>query len=163
MKNAVQLFQKQFNSNEIIFKVFKIFTLLVGTFASDGMAVYLNHAFLELYGIKDLNMVIGKYNLLRYSVSDDLMDLGKIYKKASSGETVSIQDYRPPIQEFIDHGIIKEKPFESAIMDIYLSPFCGSFNFNYVLCVYIVKNIFRGKPELIKAKEYLNLNWRGGN
>ena len=161
MKNIVQSFLKQFDGNELIFEAFDSFTFPVGIFAEDGTAVYLNHAFLELYGITDLNLVIGKYNLLKSAVSGDLEDLGKVFKKASGGETVSVQDYRPPIQELIDHGIIKEKPFESAIIDIYLSPIHNSLALNYVLCVYIVKTIYRGRPELIKAKEYLNLNWHG--
>ena len=161
MKNVVQSFLKQWNGNELVFEAFNSFIFPVGIFAEDGTAVYLNHAFLELYGIPDLNLAIGKYSLLTNPASGDLEDLGKFFKKASSGETVSIQGYRPPIQELIDLGIIKEKPFESAIMDVYLSPISSSFAFNYVLCVYIVKTIYRGKPELIKAKEYLNLNWRG--
>jgi len=161
MKNAAQSFLKQFNGNELIFEAFDSFTVPVGIFASDGTAVYLNHAFLELYGIPDLNLVIGKYSLLKNPVSSDRRDLGKIFKKAFSGEAVSIQGYRPPIQELIDRGIIKEKPFESAVMDIYISPIRSSLTLSYVLCVCIVKNIYRGKPELIKAKEYLNLNWQG--
>ena len=161
MKNVVQLFLKQWNGNELIFDTFNSFTIPIGIFASDGTAVYLNHAFLELYKIPDLNLVIGKYSLLKNRASGKQEDLGKFFKKAIVGETVSIRDYKPPIQELIDHGIIKEKPFESAIMDIYLSPIRISAAFKYVLCFYIVKNIYRGKPKLIKAKEYLNLNWQG--
>jgi len=157
----IKSFQRLFDKNEFSLQTFNLFPLPIEIFAPDGTTIFVNSAFLELHRIPDADMILGKYNLLNDPVCNDQMGLRETIERAFRGEEVLIPDFRVPIQDVIDRGIIKEKPFESAIMEVYLSPIMDKGKIIFVLCVFVVKSIFCGKPEVAKAKEYLDLNWRG--
>jgi len=140
---------------------FDLFPFPVGVFAADGSMMFANRTLLELHGMADTGLNVGKYNLLTDPVCNDRMGLRDTIKRVFSGEAVTIQDFRPPVQVLVDRGVIKEKPYESALMEVYLSPIMDKDTLIFVVCVIIVKNIYRGKPEVARAKEYLSLNWRG--
>ena len=156
----IQSVQKLLGEKELAFQAFDAVSIPVEIFDSGGTVVFANRAILELYGVMDACLVVGKYNLLNDPVCNDRMGLREIIKKAFCGEPVTIPDFRPPIQELVDSGVIKEKPWESASMDVHLSPARDKDNRLFVVCVCIVKSIYRGKPELARAKEYISANWR---
>ena len=149
------------SDKKLTFQIFDTFPVPTEIFNAKGTIVFANRALLELNGIKDADFIIGKYNLLNDPVCNDLMGFRESIQKAFSGEMVSIPEFRPPIQDLFDRGIISEKPYESALMEVYLSPIKNKDALRYVVCVFIVKTIYRGKPELARAKEYLSLNWQG--
>jgi AraC-like DNA-binding protein len=159
--DAIQAFLKMFKNNELLFMALDNFPIPVQIFAADGTIVFLNQAFIKLHGIPETGFMLGKYNLLSDPVCNDQLGYKKDIHKAFSGEQVFIQDFRPPIQNLVDHGIIKEKPYESAIMDVFLTPIHNKNRLNLVICVFIVKNIYQGNQEVAKAKECLALNWCG--
>ena len=128
--------------------------------ADGGKILFLNKALLELYGIKDTLLITEKHNLLTDPVCTDLMKLRKSIRKAFTGEDVIVNDFRSPIQQLVDSGIISEKPYESDLMEVYLSPYMNSGNYICVVCVFIVRNIYRGKPEVARAKAYISQNWK---
>jgi len=131
-------------------------------FSPDGTSVYFNQAFNELYKIADAGLVIGNFNLLNDPICNDRMGLRESIRKAFSGEAVLITDFRLPVQDLMDLGVTRDRPFESAFMDVYLSPVLNENKLHFVLCVFIVKNIYQGRPEVAKAKEYIDLHWQGG-
>ena len=149
------------HSADIIYRIYDTLPFPIEIFAPDGTAVYLNQAFLELYGVTDMNLALNKYNLLNDPICNDRMGLRESIRKAFGGEAVSISDFRPPVQDLIERGHIKEKPFESAFMDVYLSPIMDDSKLRFVLCVFIIKSIYKGRPEVAKAKEYLDQHWEG--
>ena len=157
MANAiVQSFLDLFNDGKAVFRVLDTFPIPVEIFSPDGTAVYINRAFLDLHNIPDANLAVGKYNVLSGPVCSDRLRFSEGIKKAIKGEAVSIMGLKTTVQDLMDHGIIKEKPFEAAFMDVYFSPICGSGEFSFVLCVSVVKNIYRGRPEVAKLMEYIN-------
>jgi len=159
---AIKSFQKLYEqSAELIYHIYDTLPFPIEIFAPDGNAVYLNRVFRELYGITDTTPALGKYNILNDPVCNDEMGLHDSIRKAFNGEAVSIADFRPPVQDLMERGIIKEKPFESAYMDVYLSPIMEDGKLSFVLCVYIVKSIYRGRPEVAKAREYMDTHWQG--
>lgn len=127
----------------------------------DGKIIFLNKALLELYSIKEPLSVIEKYNLLDDPVFNGRTKLCESIRKVFNGETVRISDYRTPIQELLDSGVLREKPYESDLMEIYLSPYRDSGNNVFVVCVSVIKEIYRGKPDVARAKAYISRNWRG--
>ena len=143
------------------FQPFDLFPFPVEIFAPDGTVVFFNRSGLELNGIKDPELLIGKYNLLHDPVCNDRLGLRETIIRAFHGETVFVPDFRPPIQDLVDRGIIKQKPYESAVMEVYLSPVKDKDNLVFVVGVFIVKSIFRGKPEVARTKEYIHHHWQG--
>ena len=145
---------------ELIDQVFDSFPLPLEVFALDGTTVFINHAFLDLYGIQNPDTFVGRYNIFSDLVCIDRIDVKEKIEKVFNGETVSILDFKLPIQHLIDIGIIKEKPFESAISDLTFSPIQNKGKIAFILCVYIVKNIYRGLPNLVRVKEYMETHWK---
>jgi len=60
----------------------------------------------------------------------------------------------------VDRGIIKEKPYESADMDLYFYPVFYGDTFSFVVCVFIVKKLYKGRPEIVKVQEYIHTHWK---
>lgn len=158
---ANKSFNNLLENRPLAFESFDVLPFPIDVFAADGTAVFINRASMELYGIPDPNLIIGKYNLLTDPVCNDRMGLRETIARAFGGEKVSIPDFIPPVQDLVDRGIIREKPYESALMEAHFSPVKNEGDLVFVVCMFIVKNIYRGKPEVVKAKEYLSLNWRG--
>jgi AraC-like DNA-binding protein len=87
-----------------------------------------------------------------------LTEYREVFQKAFSGETV-YSPLKPPIQDLVDRGVTEEKPFESADMDVYFYPIWNVNELAYVVCVFIVKNIYQGRAEMMKARQYIDENW----
>ena len=159
--DAVQTFQNLIDNSEFTLQLFDMLPIPVEVFAADGTALFINRASMELNGIADSSLIIGKYNLLDDPVCNETLGHREAIKKAFGGEAVSVPDFRPPIQDLVNRGVIKEKPYEAALMEAHLCPIKDKNNLVCVLCVFIVRNIYRGKPEVLRAKENISLAWRG--
>ena len=147
------------NNKKVLFQVIENFPVPVEIFSADGTVVLINRACLELNNISNADLLIGKFNLLHDTVYNDQLGLRDLVQRAFRGETVNGPFY-PPIQNLVDRGIIKEKPYESADMDCYFYPvFCGN-TFSFVVCVNIVKKLYKGRPDVAKAKEYIDTHWK---
>ena len=149
------------NTSKLNFQSYNFLPFPVEVFADSGETVFINTALMKLNGITDANTIVGKYNLRTDFICNELMGYREIIKRAFRGETVTISNFAPPVQSLVDLGAIKEKPYESALMEAHLSPVVDCGRLSFVVCVFIVKSIFRGRPEVARAKEYLSRNWRG--
>ena len=159
--SARQAFQKLLNSKRLTFQAFDTFPIPVLIFNAGGAVVFANRAMLELNGIEDPGLIAGKYNLLEDRESIDLLEHRESLERVFRGEALTIQDFRPPIQDLVKRGMLRRKPFESALMEAHFSPIKDKGSLVFVVCAFVVKSIYRGKPEVARAKEYLSLNWRG--
>ena len=130
-------------------------------FTPEGVAVFVNKALMELNGIKDANLIVGRYNLLTDPMCNDTMGYRDFIQRAFGGEEVCIEDFSPPVQELINRGVITEKPYESACMEARLCPIKDNGKLTFVLCFFYVKTIYRGNAKTARVKEYLSRNWRG--
>ena len=130
-------------------------------FAPEGVAVFVNKALMELHGIKDANLIVGRYNLLTDPVCNDTMGYREIIRRAFNGEEAVIGDFSPPVQELLNRGVITEKPYESACMEARLCPIKDNGKISFVLCFFNVKTIYRGNAVAARIKEYLSRNWQG--
>ena len=107
--------------------------------------MFVSTELLKLHGIKDANLIVGKYNILNDPVCNDIMGLKETIKKAFNGECVSVSDFMPPLQDLVDRGIIKKKPYKSVLMEAYLYPIFNNDELAFVVCAFKVKSIFRSK------------------
>ena len=152
--------QSLHESRKLIFRLLDTFPCPVEIFSLDGTTVLVNQAFLELHGIPDSALVVGKYNILEDPFCSGQIENWISIQKAFSGETISIQNFKFPVQNYVELGIIKEKPYESVIMDAHFSTLSDDEKFGYVLCVLFVKNIYWDNPVIAKAKKYLDIHWQ---
>jgi len=136
------------------------FPMPIEVFAPDGTSIYVNRALLELNGVADAALLIGKYNLKNDPVCNDLMGLREGIQRAFHGEVVVASDISPPVQDLVDRGVVKEKPYESARLDMHLTPIHREGQLTCVVCVFVVKSIYKGKPDAAKAKRYIESHWQ---
>jgi AraC-like DNA-binding protein len=129
-------------------------------FAADGTTVYINRAGMEMTGCKDASLLVGKDNLLKDPVCMDQLGYRKDLLRAFSGETIVVQNFSAPIQDVLDRGVIEEKPWEKGIMDLYMYPVRKGEKVCFVVCLFFIKSLYYGKPEIAKAKEYIDKHWQ---
>jgi len=127
-------------------------------FSPDGTAIFLNKAALNHNGIKDASLLIGKYNILHDPACDAIFG-HEVFERAFRGEVIAWPEAYVPIQSLVDRGVIDEKPHEAAIMDIYLLPLWDGERLAYVICVFNLKQVYQGFPEIARAKEYIDNHW----
>ena len=155
-------FQMLLENKELMFQFMEIFPLPLEIFAPDGTAVFINRAFLELNGIPDADLLIGKYNLLNDPVCNEELNQKEGIQKAFRGDTnlSFVSDVTAPLEDLVARGIIKKKPYEKVVMDFYLYPIRSNDKLAFVVFVGVVKNIFQGRPEIARAMEFLDRQWK---
>jgi len=128
-------------------------------FTPDGTCIFMNRAHMEMVGITDASLLVGKYNLKNDPVclgiiGSELMD--RIFR----GEAVSFPNFPAPIQDVLDRGAIAEKPWEAATMDIFNLPIWDGDKFVCTISFFTVKNAYKGRADVIKAQEYIETHWQ---
>ena len=63
------------------------------------------------------------------------------------------------MQDFLDRGIVKEKPYEAALADITLYPVWDDDKLAYVVNLMIIRSVYQGNPIVAKATEYIDSHW----
>ena len=156
----VNSFQMLIENKELMFQVLDLFPIPVEIFDANGTTVYFNRAGKEWIGIKDVNLLVGKYNVLHDPVMEK-MGLMPGIQRAFRGEIVVTYDVVPPIEDVQARGVIDEKPFEKAFTDFHLYPIMDGKKVVYVVFVCVVKKMYLGKPEVARIKEYMDTHWQG--
>jgi len=128
-------------------------------FAPDGLCIFVNRAFLEMLGNSDADVFVGKYNYNNDPVCRELLGQD-VYDRVSRGETVSFPDFPVPIQDAYERGVIDEKPFEAATMDLLFLPLLDAGTIVCTIMFYTVKNMYHGRADVIKAQEYIKEHWQ---
>ena len=152
-------FQMMLANQELTFQFYDMFPIPIEIFDADGVAVYMNRAHMDLHGIPDANLIVGKYNLLNDPVCNDQLGYRDGIQQAFQGEAVSCKGFPVPIQDLVDRSIIDEKPYESASMDLYMFPMWKDDMLAFVVCVFILTRMYQGQPDIVKAKEYIDSHW----
>ena len=136
-------------------RIIDLFPIPVEIFDSKGTTVYCNRAFMELNGIKDIDLLAGKYNVLGDPVMEKIGLLSSI-RSAFCGKTFVMYDVVLPIQDLVNRGLINEKPFKKALTDFHLYPIMKDKEAAFVVFVCVVKKIYTGRPKIARAKEYMD-------
>jgi len=158
METNKETFEKLLITPELNLQIYDASPIPIEIFAPDGMCIFYNKAAMKLNGVQDASYLVGNYNLKNDPVclaimGQDLMD--GIFR----GEEHFLADFPVPIQDVVDRGIVDEKPYEAATMDIHVQPIWDGDTFVCTICYFIVKNIYHGRAEVVKAQEYMDENW----
>ena len=157
----IKYFQTGTGNGEPIFQALDLFPIPIEIFAPDGMAVYANRAGMEMVNCKDASLLIGHYNTLEDKVCMDELGYRDEFLKAFKGELVVIKGFPAPIQDVLDRGVIEEKPWEAATMDLIFYPIWQNDKLHFVVCVFVIRGLYYGRPDVARAKEYIDGHWQG--
>jgi len=172
-------FQAFRGKKDLMFQIVDMLPVPIEIFAPDGTEIYLNRAALELNHIEDSSLLVGKFNLLNAPACMDQPGFRNNILRAFSGETVVQKDFHALLKDLVDRSVINEKIYESATMDIYLYPVWNTLPVKgrekiktvklpgheheeliFIVCVFIVKNLYRGREDIARAMEFLDLHWK---
>ena len=163
-EKLLKWFQTQSENDESLYRTLDMFPIPVEIFSPDGTSVFANRAWLDLVNMKDPSLLVGKYNALKDPVMKQIMEQMGLYEgfqRVFRGEAAICKDFPAPIQDLKDRGVIEEKPFEKATMDLYNYPVYKNDVLHWIVCVFVVRNLYFGKPDVVRAKEYIDNHWQG--
>ena len=151
-------FRALINNPGLNYQLLDLHPTPIEIFAPDGMCIFYNRAAMDLNGVSDANYFVGNYNLKNDPVcleimGQDLMD--RIFR----GEACSMSDFPAPIKDAVDRGVIGEKQYEEATMDIFALPLWDGDVFICTICFFTVKNMYKGREDIKRAQKYINEHW----
>ena len=159
-EGLIEYFRILGENDDPMFQAWNISHTPVEVFAPDGTTVYINRAFMELNNIKDKSLLIGKYNLLQDPVCMDQLGYREDFESAFKGLKVITEGFPAPINDLVVRGVIEEKSYEAATMDLVFYPVRKKNLLLFVVCEFYVKNMYYGRPDVAKAKEYIDTHWQ---
>ena len=157
----IKYFRIMNENDEPLYQVLDMFPIPIEIFAPDGTTVYMNYALMELTGVKDRSLGIGKYNVLKDPLCMNQPESRNAILKAFKGERAICRKFSIPIQDLVERKLIDEKPFEKALSDMYFYPIMKNAGLLFVVCVFVVRNLYLGRPDVVKAREYIDSHWKG--
>ena len=158
-----QLLQMFPDKLEFIFCFLDMFPLPVEVFSPDGTAIYLNQAYMKLHNATNPGFCVGKYNVLKDPVCNDQLGMRDGIQRAfSHGEPCVYYDVDAPIQDMLERGVFEQKPYEKSFADFHLYPIMNGRKISFVVFVWNVKKLYHGRPDLARAKAYMDTHWQSG-
>ena len=156
----IKALKKLQGNSKLLFRILDQFPVPIEIFAPCGTIIFMNQAGFEMNNIKNPDLLIGKYNVLEDPVCNDELGMREDIRRAFGGEAVLIKDFNAPIQDLVNRKVIEEKPFEKALMDLFMYPINEGSKLTFLVCVFLVKSIYQGSPDAVKAKEYIDSHWK---
>lgn len=158
-KKLSESFQSLIKNPDLTFQFFDLLPTPIEIFDADGTSMYVNQAAMVMSGCTDASLLIGKYNLWKDPVCNEIC--GKdVIDRVFRGEAVTFSDFPAPIQDVLDRGVIETKPWESATMDLFFLPIWDGGQFVCTICFFTVKSMYMGRADVAQTKEYIDKHWQ---
>ena len=160
--NLVRSFQSAFGNEELLFQLVDLFPIPIEIFAPDGTSVFVNRACCEVWNVPGPEHIVGKYNIIEDPVVNDELGLREYVKRGFEGETISVSDIKVPFDDLSKRYEAKDNLFDvfALYTDITCFPIWDKEQkIAYVVNIFITKSLYQGRPDIAKAKEYMDRNW----
>jgi len=151
-------FRALINNAGLNYQLLDLLPIPIEIFLPDGTAIFGNRAFLELFNIPDVSILVGHYNLKHDPVCLGILGQ-ELVDRIFSGEACSFSGFTAPLDDAASRGVIKEKPFKAATMDLFALPLWDGETFTCTICFFTVKNLYKGRADISKAQEYIETHW----
>ena len=146
-----------------MFRIVDLLPIPVQVFRSDGEAAFINQAVLRAWNLRDSRDIVGSYNLRSDPLVNDEHGLREYIERAFAGETVLVPDVRIPLETFWE-SYQKASPADdpgAIYTDILNFPVRDATGrLSHVMSVFLTSRVYRGRPEVARAREYLANHWR---
>ena len=155
----VQSFQYVSENEDLLAKIIEFFPYPIQVYTPDGTSVMVNHALLREYHISRPDVIVGKYNIFK---DPAVIETGLVKQKDKllKGETIFLKDIKVPLKDIAQRYGIKDYDLEAIYQDVTIFPILDSGNkVSYIVALLINRTVFRGKNEIINAREYIENKW----
>jgi len=146
-----------------IFQVAELFPIPIQIFEPSGDIIFINEATLKMWNVRDTSLILGKYNLRNDPLVNVQFGLRDEIRRTFQGEIVLIQDIRVPLETFWEWYKTRSSVYDIGVIytDILnFSVFDTNGGLAYVVAVFFTSRVYSGRPEVAKAREYLENHWR---
>ncbi|HWP97303.1 MAG TPA: helix-turn-helix transcriptional regulator [Syntrophomonadaceae bacterium] len=159
--NIVHPFQSLCGHEEMFSKIIEYFPYPIHVYAPDGTMILTNGACLEIMHISSKDKIVGKFNVLQDPIIDKWGENVRAQiARSFQGEIVQFHNLKMPIQGIIDRFGKEELCFDISFQNITCFPiYNDNRQLAYVVNVFITSNMYSGKEEMVKAKEYMESHW----
>jgi AraC family transcriptional regulator len=159
-KNIAELFQSLFGKEELFAKVIECFPYPIQIFSIDGTVRIINKATLEMIGIKSIESHVGKYNVFKDPIVQELGFMDQV-RQVLTGKTVYLTNFNASYQDMIGYFDVEERDIQTISSDITCFPLLNADGaVEYFAAVFIFKKIYRGKKEIGWGRQYIETHWR---
>lgn len=143
---------------ELNHQVYAMLPVPIQMFAPDGTSIFANRAFLEMVNIPEASYLANHYNLKHDPVCLEILGQ-ELMDRIFRGEACSFAGFPAPIQDVANRGVIEEKPFEAATMDLFALPVWDGGTFVCTITFFTVRNLYKGRADIARAKDYIRAHW----
>ena len=145
-----------------LFSVLERFPVPLEVFSPDGLSLFVNKEFLHFFCIDDANEIVGKLNILHDPYIHQKLGLTDYLRRVFSGELLSLQDLRVPVEEIACRYKGEKNPlFEKEMyQDITCFPLWDENG--TVVCVvtlFMLRHVYHSRLDIAKAKAYIENHW----
>lgn len=157
-KNIIASFQGHF-AKELLANMIEFFPYPIQVFALDGTAVLINKATLEMIGIRSRESHVGKYNVFEDPIVHGVGAVEQV-RQVLAGKTVYLTDFNASYQDMIKYFNVKDRDIQTIVSDITCFPLLNSAGaVQFFAALFIFKNVYRGKEEVFRGKQYIESHW----
>ncbi|MDD4493218.1 MAG: AraC family transcriptional regulator [Eubacteriales bacterium] len=158
--SLIESFQSLFGQQELLAKVIEFFPYPIQIFSLDGVARMINKATLEMIGIRSVELHVGIYNCFNDPLVQQLGFMDQL-KEVLKGKTIYLTDFNAPYQDLIKYFNVVDRDIQTISSDITCFPLLNSDGvMEYFAVVFIFKNVYRGKKEIERGRQYLETHWQ---
>lgn len=155
----------RFTSEKIglLYQVLEYFPLPIKVFTPDGYVAFANHVVLEMWNISDPSQIVGRYNLIRDSVTNDRLGLREYVQRTFRGEVVLVPEVKTPLADFAVWYEARDMGYdiESIYTDILNFPVQNiSGQLTHIVSIFLTTRIYQGQTDIARAREYLENHWK---
>ena len=158
----VQAFQFMLDDRVTMFQFMDIFPYPMQIFDPDGFLLFANRAICEDANVADLSEAVGTYNILQDPVTLDVLGLREPIEAVFKGERRTVHDVRIPYEDISAKFTQTDEHFNKVkyqdITGFQLWDVKGDIA--YIIMIFITKQTYTGRTDMIKAQEYMDQNWR---
>ncbi|HHV64621.1 MAG TPA: helix-turn-helix domain-containing protein [Peptococcaceae bacterium] len=148
------------NLEALAAKILDSFPFPVQIFDSDGTAIMINQAGLEMFGIREEEH-IGIYNAFQDPLVRDNGVMDQL-KQVLKGKTVYLHNFLGSYQDMIKYFNSKDRDIKTIQADITCFPLLKpDGTVDCFIAIFFIKKIYWFRDEIRKGKEYLNKHWQG--
>jgi len=145
-----------------LFSVLDLFPVPMEVFSPDGVCLFMNKVFIDLFRILNPSDIIENFNILQDPFINDQLGLEEYLKRVFSGEILSVNDVKITIRSMDNcyhssrENLMKHEMYHN-ITNFPLMNEDGTVA--YVITVFMTKHTYQSRQDIIKAKEYIDIHW----
>ncbi len=116
-----------------------------------------------MWNVTGPDQIVGKYNILKDPVVNDELGLREYVQRGFDGETISVSDVKVPLDDLSKRYETNDALFDvfALYSDITCFPIWDKEQkIAYVVNIFITKSLYQGRPDIARAKEYMDRYWQ---